>query len=182
MRTEIAGLLVLVALTACGAGTTPSASGMVTASEVPRSQQGVVDVTVEERGGMCAAPDGTGTVCARTVTVTSDGTVTVADVTTTSPEPVEQVEPGVALALAEIIEKGFDDLAAVKFEGTCPTAVDGVERTITVRRLPGGPQAAMADAAVIAIGSCQHDLTTPKARAVLDRFDDVWDGADLPRP
>jgi hypothetical protein len=40
----------------------------------------------------------------------------------------------------------------------------------------------MADAAVIAIGSCQHDLTTPKARAVLDRFDDVWDGADLPRP
>jgi hypothetical protein len=155
---------------------------MVTASEVPRSQQGVVDVTVEERGGMCAAPDGTGTVCARTVTVTSDGTVTVADVTTTSPEPVEQVEPGVALALAEIIENGFDDLTAVKFEGTCPTAVDGVERRITVRRLPGGPQAAMADAAVIAIGSCQHDLTTPEARAVLDRFDGVWDGAALPHP
>lgn len=173
----LAAIGALLLVTACGSGPASVDDG---SSEGPSASQGVVDVTVEESGGMCAAPDGTGTACRRAVTVTSDGLVTITDATAASPEPAGEVDGEVARALATIIENGFDALTATKFPGTCPTAMDGVERTITVRRLPGGEDAAMADAAVITVASCQHDLTTAEAREVLDRFDEVWEGARLP--
>lgn len=180
-RTTVAAALGAAAffLVACGGG--PSAPPDDGAPTLPSARQGVVDVTVEQRGGMCAAPDGTGTTCSRSVTVTSDGAVTVADATMASPEPADEVDTAVAVALATIIENGFDDLTAAKFDGTCPTTMDGTERVITVRRLPGGEDAVMADAAVITVASCQHDLTTPAARDVLDAFDEVWQGARLPQ-
>jgi hypothetical protein len=104
--------LVLV-VTACSSGATPSASPPAAAGSDPL-------VTVETRGGLCAAG-----ACAETVMLERDGRVHVA---AKPPNDLGTVPPGPLAALeSAIAATDFAALRAHPFTGQCPTAVDGQE-------------------------------------------------------
>ncbi len=163
-----ARLLVLVlapAATACSQGPTTKLEWIV---EVQRGRY----------GGLCAGPDGGGG-CEVTITVHDDGRWS----STAFPEPdspTGSVPEGAATELASILERGWEDLTAQPFTGTCPVAYDGQEAFYVIRRLPRGPGAERADAAVQEIRACTFDLSTPIASRWIAMFQDRWQELGLP--
>ncbi|MDH3270007.1 MAG: hypothetical protein OEN56_01665 [Gemmatimonadota bacterium] len=138
----------------------------------------LVEVSRSSAGGLCAGPDG-GSSCEARVTVDSEGLWTAVGFFA-AVDSAGEVAPDVALDLARILDDGWDDLTAMPFTGTCPMAYDGQEVTYTVRRVPRGPGAELADAAVRAVRSCTHDLDHPAAARWIDRFARRWAEAGLP--
>lgn len=114
-------------------------------------------------------------------------TITVYDDGRWSGEGVPQPEPssgsvagGAASGLAAILEEGWADLTASPFTGTCPVAYDGQESFYVIRRLPQGPGAERADAAVQEIRSCTYDLARPEANRWIAAFERRWQELGLP--
>ena len=163
-----ARLLVLVltpAFTACLQGPTASPDWIV---EVQRGRY----------GGLCAGPDGGGG-CKVDTTVHDDGRWS----STAFPEPetpTGSVPEGAATELASVLERGWEDLTAQPFTGTCPVAYDGQELIYVIRRRPRGPGAERADAAVQELRSCTFDLDTALARPWIETFEQRWRSSDCP--
>lgn len=138
-----------------------------------------VEFAVARRGGLCVTADEAGEQCGLTIVVRDDGTWRAEG--TMPPAPAEgAVAEGAASRLASIIDEGWDALTARPFTGTCPIAYDGQETVYMVRRIPTGPGAELADAAVREVGSCTYDLDHADARAVLQRLDETWRQLGLP--
>lgn len=140
-----------------------------------------VEFAVARSGGLCITADEAGALCGLTIVVRDDGTWRAEG--TMPPAPAEgSVAEGAASRLASIVDDGWDALTARPFTGTCPIAYDGQETIYTVRRIPTGPGAELADAAVREIASCTYDLKHADARAVLERLDETWRHLGLPDP
>jgi hypothetical protein len=139
----------------------------------------VVEFVYERQGGLCPTPDGGGELCRLRVEVLDDGTWTAVG----APAPAGSglaVRPGAASELAVIFDEGWEALTAGPFIGICPAAYDGSEVAYSVRRIPAGPDAALADADVREARSCTHDFTHPRAKAVLDQLQVLWRELGLP--
>ncbi len=112
----------LALVSACGTGfPAPSASPTAVAvGPSPAATEGSPLVSVETRGGLCAAG-----ACAQTVMLERDGRVHVA---AKPPNDLGTVPP-VAVAAVESAISGtdFGALRAHPFTGQCPTAADGHE-------------------------------------------------------
>ena len=147
--------------------------------EAPARADVAVEFELDRRGGLCPGPDGGGALCRLTVVVRDDGTWSAVG-TPPPTRPGGAVRSGSASELAAIVDEGWEALTARAFTGTCPTAYDGSELTYTVRRIPRGPSAALADADIREVRSCTHDLTHPAAQAVLLRLGDLWRALALP--
>ena len=141
-------------------------------------QEVAVEFLYERHGGLCPSPDG-GELCRLRVEVRDDGRWSAAGAPTPRPSG-GAVRPGAASELASILEDGWASLTARPFTGLCPTAYDGSEVGYTVRRIPMGPDAPLADADVRDVRSCSYDLTHPPARAVLADLEALWRELDLP--
>ncbi len=143
----------------------------------PAGPDWIVEVQRGRHGGFCMGPEGGGG-CEATVTVHDDGRWTAAGY----PEAASTgaVEAGAATELAAILEEGWEDLTARPFTGTCPVAYDGQEMIYTIRRLPQGPGAERADAAVQELRSCTFDLESPPASRWIDDFERRWSELGLP--
>lgn len=162
------GLMLCAALAGCGGESDQGGSILWS-----------VEVEVTREGGFCAVPEGGGAVCSTTVVVADDGTWRASGVP--EPEEAEGTAPvGAASELAAILERGWEDLTARPFEGTCPLAYDGQEVVYTVRRIPRGPGAERADASVREIRSCTYDLEHAEARRWVWGFLERWDALGLP--
>jgi hypothetical protein len=145
----------------------------------PAPPDGGVEFVIERSGGLCPSPDGGGAVCRLTVVVTDDGSWDAGG----SPPPNTAggaLPTGSASRLAAIFDGGWEALTAQQFTGTCPTAYDGQEVSYTVRRLPRGEAASLADADVREIRSCTYDLDHPAAQAVISRLNELWRSLELP--
>jgi len=166
-RTSLSWLL-LVGFVACGPAGSPGPS------------QDIVEFTRGRYGGLCPTPDGAGAVCRLEVTVLDDATWR-----GTAVPPHEAsggaVREGAASELAAVFEEGWEALTERAFEGTCPVAYDGSEIFYRLRRVPRGPGAELADAVVLEVRSCTHDLDHPRARAVVDRIEELWGELGIPR-
>jgi len=153
-------------------------SGCAPRGETPPTSNVAVEFVFERFGGLCPGPEGGGAICRFRVVVLDNGTWNGAGA---SPGPVGGIVPaGSASRLAFIIEDGWEALTSRPFMGTCPTAFDGSEVTYTVRRIPQGAGAELADAVIREVRSCTHDLSQPAARAVLSRLTEAWRELGLP--
>jgi hypothetical protein len=114
-------------------------------------------------GGLCPTADGGGALCQLKIAVRDDGTWQATG--TERPAPAEgAVAEGAASKLAAALEQGWEALTARPFTGVCPSAYDMQEVWYSVRRLPSGPGAELADADVREVRSCTYDLDHPDAR------------------
>jgi hypothetical protein len=155
------------------------APGCTPAQRSPDEPGATVEFVYVRSGGLCASPEGGGAPCRLTVVVRDDGTWSVDGSAGTAPGG-GLVPPGSASELTAILDEGWQALTAVPFRGLCPTAYDGSEVSYTVRHVPSGPSASLADAEVREVRSCTYDLGHPEARAVLDRLSEAWSALDLP--
>lgn len=167
-------LLLAVLLAACGAGSpdapaasSPSGSASTSAAEPNRTAVVRLDWT----GGLC--PDGP---CARSAEARqADGTWTATGNDRPDGLSGEVAAQDVA-ALARWLEGRWTVLTSETFTGTCPTAYDGQELTITLGLYPTGPDAYLADADIRTTSSCTHAWPDGFVDELLRR----WEDAGLP--
>lgn len=139
-----------------------------------------VEFVLAREGGLCVSAEGDAALCRLTIVVGDAGTWQATG--TEQPAPAEgRVATGAASRLAAVVEGGWEALTARPFTGTCPSAYDGQEVRYTVRRLPTGPGAELADAVVREVRSCTYDLEHTEARRVLQRLETLWGEFGLPR-
>ena len=140
-----------------------------------------VQVEYGSTGGLCMGPDDGGGACRRTVLVRDDGTWS-ASGRPPPPDSAGTAEPGAATALATLLEEGWNDLTSAPFTGTCPVAYDGAEFFYTLRKLPRGPGAERADAVILHLRSCSHDLEHAAAAPWIAAFHRNLEELGLPQP
>lgn len=146
------------------------------------AEQGVaVEFVLARQGGLCPTADGGGALCKLRIVVRDDSTWEATG--SQQPAPAEgEVAVAAASRLAAVFDSGWAALTARPFTGTCPMAYDGQEVSYTVRRLPTGPGAELADAAVREVRSCTYDLEDAEARRVIQRLEALWSELGLPQP
>ena len=149
------------------------------AGEAGSSADPAVEFVRDRHGGLCPSPDGGGAPCGLTVVVRDDGTWSAVGTPPPAP-PSGTVRPGAASELAAIVDDGWEALTARAFTGVCPTAYDGSELAYTVRRIPRGAAAPLADADIRDVRSCTYDLGHPAAQGVLRSLDELWQALALP--